>query len=57
MSRTEIAERLGVRPATIGKWTRLKLFPEPVERISNRVLLYEKRAVERAIAAMTARTT
>jgi uncharacterized protein YjcR len=57
VSRTEIAEKLGVRPATIGKWTRLKQFPEPIERLSTRVILYERRAVEKAIAAMRARAT
>ena len=51
ISRTALAAQLHVRPATIAKWTRLGWFPQPTARISERVILYEVAAVERALAA------
>ncbi|HKS21813.1 MAG TPA: hypothetical protein VJZ76_03360 [Thermoanaerobaculia bacterium] len=56
ISRTALAAALHVRPATIAKWTRLGWFPEPTQRISDRVILYERAAVQTALARRAART-
>jgi hypothetical protein len=50
ISRAALAAQLHVRPATIAKWTRLGWFPEPKERISERLILYELAAVQTALA-------
>jgi len=49
VSRIEIATSLGIEPQTIAKWTRLGLFPQPKECLSDRVILYDRDEVRRAI--------
>lgn len=49
ISRIELAAALHVHPATIAKWTRLGLFPEPKECLSDRVILYDRDEVRRAL--------
>lgn len=55
ISRAEVAARLQVRLATIAKWTRLGWFPEPTLRISDRVILYDRAAVEAALTSRALR--
>jgi len=47
ISRVDLAKRLGVKPATIAKWER-GWFPKPLQRVSDRLILYAVDAVERA---------
>jgi predicted DNA-binding transcriptional regulator AlpA len=49
ISRIELAASLGVEPQTIAKWQRLGLFPQPKECLSDRVILYDRQEVSRAI--------
>ena len=53
ISRIELAASLRVHPQTIAKWTRLGIFPEPNECLSNRVILYDRSEVSRAIEQAT----
>ena len=48
ISRADLARRLGVKPATIAKWEK-RWFPPPLQRVSDRLILYEVAAVERAL--------
>lgn len=57
ISRAALAARLQVRPATIAKWTRLGWFPEPTQWISDRVILYDRAAVEAALRSRALRRT
>ena len=50
ISRIELATSLRVNPQTIAKWTRLGFFPEPKECLSDRVILYDRDEVRRALA-------
>ena len=54
ISRLEVARFLGVKPQTIARWERRGLFPAPVQRLSERVILYDCYEVE---LALTARAT
>jgi DNA-binding transcriptional MerR regulator len=49
ISRIELAASLRVHPQTIAKWTRIGLFPEPKECLSDRVILYDRDEVRRAL--------
>jgi predicted DNA-binding transcriptional regulator AlpA len=49
ISRIQIATALGIGPQTIAKWQRLGLFPEPKECLSDRLILYDREEVRRAI--------
>lgn len=49
ISRIEIATALGIEPQTIAKWQRLGLFPQPKECLSDRLILYDREEVHRAI--------
>lgn len=49
ISRIELATSLGVAPQTIAKWQRLGLIPQPKECISDRLILYDRDEVWRAI--------
>lgn len=49
ISRIELATALGIEPQTIAKWTRLGLFPQPKECLSDRLILYDREEVRRAI--------
>lgn len=49
ISRTKLAASLHVHPQTIAKWTRLGLFPEPKLALSDRLILYDRDEVRRAI--------
>lgn len=49
ISRIELATALGIEPQTIAKWQRLGLFPEPKECLSDRLILYDREEVHRAI--------
>lgn len=49
ISRIELAASLGVEPQTIAKWQRLGLFPEPKACLSDRLILYDRDEVRRAI--------
>ena len=50
ISRIEIAASLGIEPQTVRKWTSLGLFPEPKLSLSDRVILYDRDEVRRALA-------
>lgn len=54
IARHVLARQLGVRCATLAKWEKSWL-PLPVQRISDRLILYDLDAVERAVAARAAR--
>jgi hypothetical protein len=49
ISRIEIAALLHVKPATIAKWSRLAIFPQPKICLSDRLILYDRDEVRRAI--------
>ena len=49
ISRSEIAEQLGVQTQTIAKWERTGRFPPATEHISDRVILYDRDEVRAAI--------
>jgi predicted DNA-binding transcriptional regulator AlpA len=49
ISRIEIAALLGIEPQTVRKWTSLGIFPEPKLSLSDRVILYDRDEVHRAI--------
>ena len=50
-----LAEELGVQTQTIAKWERDGWFPKPEHRISDRLILYRRTAVDEAIAERRAR--
>lgn len=50
-----LAEELGVHTQTIAKWERDGWFPQPEHRISDRLILYRRTAVDAAIAERRAR--
>lgn len=54
ISRAELASSLGVQTQTIAKWERLGTFPEPREYVSDRLILYDRDEVRRAIDARKA---
>jgi len=54
ISRTELASDLGVQTQTIAKWERLGMFPLPKEYVSDRLILYDRTEVRRAIDARKA---
>ena len=54
ISRTELASSLGVQTQTIAKWERLGIFPAPKEYVSDRLILYDRDEVRRAIEARKA---
>ena len=54
ISRTELASDLGVQTQTIAKWERLGMFPQPKEYVSDRLILYDRTEVRRAIDARKA---
>jgi len=49
ISRIDLAASLGVEPQTIAKWQRLGLMPQPKECLSDRLILYDREEVRRAI--------
>jgi predicted DNA-binding transcriptional regulator AlpA len=49
ISRIEIATSLGIEPQTVRKWSSLGLFPEPKLYLSDRVILYDRDEVRRAL--------
>ncbi|HEX3533454.1 MAG TPA: hypothetical protein VHT23_04480 [Gemmatimonadaceae bacterium] len=49
ISRIELATSLHVAPQTIAKWSRMGLFPQPKECLSDRLILYDREEVRRAI--------
>lgn len=55
VSRLVVARELQVESQTIAKWERRGLFPQPVQYISDRVILYEREAVDRAIRTRSER--
>jgi hypothetical protein len=55
ISRAALAKHLGVKTATIAKWERT-WFPKPVQRVTDRLILYSVDKVEKALAARAART-
>ena len=54
ISRAELASNLGVQTQTIAKWERLGIFPAPKEYASDRLILYDRDEVRRAIEARKA---
>lgn len=54
ISRTELATSLRVQTQTIAKWERLGIFPSPKEYVSDRLILYDRDEVRRAIDARKA---
>ena len=55
ISRAALAKQLGVKTASIAKWEKT-WFPEPLQRVSDRLILYDVDAVERALAERAERT-
>jgi predicted DNA-binding transcriptional regulator AlpA len=53
ISRIELAASLRVQPQTISRWTRRGLFPQPKEYVSDRLILYDREEVLRAIERRT----
>jgi hypothetical protein len=51
VARHVLAVELGVHTQTIAKWERDGWFPEPEQRISDRLILYRRTTVEAAIRA------
>jgi hypothetical protein len=51
VARHVLAAELGVQTQTIAKWERDGWFPEPEQRISDRLILYRRTTVEAAIHA------
>jgi predicted DNA-binding transcriptional regulator AlpA len=49
ISRIEIATSLGIEPQTIARWSRSGLFPQPKECLSDRLILYDREEVQRAM--------
>jgi predicted site-specific integrase-resolvase len=49
VSRLALARELHVESQTIAKWERQGLMPQPVQYISDRVILYDREAVDQAI--------
>ena len=49
ISRSEIAEQLGVQTQTIAKWERMGTFPQAKEHVFDRVILYDRDEVRAAI--------
>jgi transcriptional regulator with XRE-family HTH domain len=54
ISRSEIAEQLGVQTQTIAKWERMGTFPPAKEHVSDRVILYDRDEVRMAIESRLA---
>ncbi len=57
IARHVLAAELGVQTQTIAKWERDGWFPEPEQRISDRLILYRRTTVEAAIHARGMRRT
>jgi len=57
VARHVLAAELGVQTQTIAKWERDGWFPQPEERISDRLILYRRTTVEAAILARATRRT
>ena len=49
ISRIDLAASLSVEPQTIAKWQRLGFMPQPKECLSDRLILYDREEVRRAI--------
>ena len=49
VSRIEIAESLGIQTQTIAKWEREGKFPAAREYLSDRLILYDRDEVRRAL--------
>lgn len=56
VARHVLAVELGVQTQTIAKWERDGWFPEPVHRLSDRLILYRRAMVDAAIAERRERT-
>lgn len=56
ISRLEIAALLQVSPQTVAKWSRAKIFPQPKHRLSARLIYYDRREVEQALAERATRS-
>jgi predicted DNA-binding transcriptional regulator AlpA len=57
VTRHVLAAELGVQTQTIAKWEREGWFPQAEERISDRLILYRRTAVEQAIRTRASRRT
>ncbi len=55
ISRAALAKQLGVKIGTVAKWERT-WFPKPVQRVSDRLILYSVEQVEKALANRAAGT-
>ncbi len=50
VARHVLAAELGVQTQTIARWERDGWFPQPEERLSDRLILYHRTTVEEAIS-------
>jgi predicted DNA-binding transcriptional regulator AlpA len=57
VARHVLAAELGVQTQTIAKWERDGWFPEPEQRISDRLILYRRATVQAAIRERAQRRT
>ena len=57
IARHVLAKQLNVKPQTIAKWQSQGWFPAPIQRLSDRLILYSLAEVEQALAKRAARTT
>lgn len=55
ISRAALAKKLSVATGTIAKWERT-WFPKPVQRVTDRLILYSVEQVEKALAARATKT-
>lgn len=57
ISRSELARELNVKTQTIAAWERRGLFPPPKEYLSDRLILYDRDEVSRALGRRKAART
>ena len=55
VSRLALARELHVESQTIAKWERQGQFPQPAQYISDRIILYDRAAVDQAIRTRSER--
>ena len=55
VTRLALARELHVESQTIAKWERQGLMPQPVQYLSDRVILYDREAVDQAIRTRSER--
>ena len=57
ISRLALARELGIEAQTIAKWERQGWFPQPTLLVSDRLILYDRDAVDHALRARHLKTS